>query len=1260
MKKVKRKTLLFMMFMAMCSPLALNAQTVLLSENFDNMTWGFSESYSADDWFAYNAGNSNNWSLNTYSNYANSGSNSAEYFYTQSNAANCYLVSAPFSVNAYTTELSVSLWQRVRNSNNAETFSVFFVKASDVPTAAAVASATRYSAIASASYTNNTFVKRSGSVTNAELAGQSVRVVVHCTSPAKRYALYIDDITVTETITTDPYIVLEPATATISYGFTQTLTATYHNVSGEPTITYSSSNTSVATVSGSGTTATVTGVAPGTATITATMTIDESDYTATCTIIVTEPSYCTPYYSNSDADYIYIAGFSTEDGETNISNTGTSLSSGGYFDYFNSHSASAEAGQTIGFTVTPGSLVPTMKYGMWIDWNQDYDFNDVGENVAIQNSGIQTNWTGIISIPITTLPGSYRVRIEGMYSGDVDLNPCVDGHNGEAEDYQLIVLQASSCPKPSNVQLSASDDIITVTWSGYSSSYNININGTVTNNVTSPYSFTGELSTTYTIILQANCEGNETSDWSNPKSITIDCLEEDKCAVSVTLTDYWGEASGYMYVADANTNTVLAEITLNNESETIQVYVCDGTELDFYYYAQGYYGYQNGYVITDPSGEVIAQHEGCEDPFQCSAPTDGVVASYTVNCPHDCITPSALQAVVTTGSTVQLRWTSNQESYNVKYRKVLFYEDFENGLPDTWTTIDNNSDGYDWYVDNNIEIAHGGTHIAASASYVYDNDVHNISPDNWLITPQVELNGTMSVWLRSALYWQPDNFAIYVSTNGNSVEDFNTILVAENTAGGEYTEYTADLSSYNGQAGYIAIRHFNSEGMRLLLDDFRIYDNDIQSATATSGSLTLNNLDSNSSYEWQVQGINQDCDGGTTEWSECAFFTTPMEYTLFIPGYENYDDPDGGYFLIASPVTVNPADVIDTYNQQRMIDGEFDLYYFDQSRDLEWINYKEGEGNFNPGFNLEPGKGYLYAHKTDGFFTLIGTPYSGNGVFELEYDSNATDFAGWNLLGNPYDYNVSVDKAFYIMNEQGTEIIIPDDENTPILPMQGFFVKATGEGQTVTFSEWVAPIVPLGLLAMNLSNSHGATIDRAIVRFDEGRQLPKFQLNKNHTKVFIPQEGTDYAIVNATEMGEMPVSFKAEKNGNYTLSFSNENVEFGYLHLIDNLTGTDIDLLANPSYSFEAKTYDYTSRFKLVFTTGSSTSSDTFAFYSNGELVINNEGNATLQVVDVMGRILKSESINGCSNISVNAAPGVYMIRLFNGNNTKTQKIVVK
>ena len=53
-----------------------------------------------------------------------------------------------------------------------------------------------------------------------------------------------------------------------------------------------------------------------------------------------------------------------------------------------------------------------------------------------------------------------------------------------------------------------------------------------------------------------------------------------------------------------------------------------------------------------------------------------------------------------------------------------------------------------------------------------------------------------------------------------------------------------------------------------------------------------------------------------------------------------------------------------------------------------------------------------------------------------------------------------------------------------------------------------------------------------------------------------------------------------------------------YLHLIDNMTGADVDLLSpegviagedpqspTPSYTFTAKTTDYESRFKLVFST---------------------------------------------------------------------------
>jgi hypothetical protein len=113
------------------------------------------------------------------------------------------------------------------------------------------------------------------------------------------------------------------------------------------------------------------------------------------------------------------------------------------------------------------------------------------------------------------------------------------------------------------------------------------------------------------------------------------------------------------------------------------------------------------------------------------------------------------------------------------------------------------------------------------------------------------------------------------------------------------------------------------------------------------------------------------------------------------------------------------------------------------------------------------------------------------------------------------------------------------------------------------------------------------------------------------------------------------------------------------------MTGADIDLLATPSYSFSAKTSDYASRFRLVFSAndenGASTGSATFAYYNGSEWVINNMGDATLQVVDVMGRVLSSETVSGNATLSTsNLSAGVYVMRLINGENVMTQKIVVR
>lgn len=154
------------------------AQETLLAEGFESITI-YDNTYRATDWYTYKANNGNNWTLESSD--GHNAPKCARYKWNNNRAADCYLVSSPFTVSANMTNLSVSLYENT-GGGFTENFEVFFVKASDVTTLGAVASATKYYAINSASYNNTTYAQKSGSNADAALKGQSVRVVVRCTS----------------------------------------------------------------------------------------------------------------------------------------------------------------------------------------------------------------------------------------------------------------------------------------------------------------------------------------------------------------------------------------------------------------------------------------------------------------------------------------------------------------------------------------------------------------------------------------------------------------------------------------------------------------------------------------------------------------------------------------------------------------------------------------------------------------------------------------------------------------------------------------------------------------------------------------------------------------------------------------------------------------------------------------------------------------------------------------------------------------------
>ena len=473
----------------------------------------------------------------------------------------------------------------------------------------------------------------------------------------------------------------------------------------------------------------------------------------------------------------------------------------------------------------------------------------------------------------------------------------------------------------------------------------------------------------------------------------------------------------------------------------------------------------------------------------------------------------------------------------------------------------------------------------------------------------------------------------------------------------EQTSNDIELGAFNGESirGSQRIGQYGSAGYYRAL--IQIYDNPDETNYEVTFKIynhdtgeELDNYDVTYQGEpYVVRWVASDAVGSNKHPVVLNFATTfTKPITAYTPNSKDH------YYLIASPlnVAVSPDDVTN------MTSNNFDLYYFDQGQEKEWINYKGNNGDFD----LEPGKGYLYANSQTIDLIFAGAPYNGDGQVSLVKDLNGNNgnsggFLGWNLVGNPFPQTAYIDRSFYRMNEGGTEL---ESSTGAINDMEGIFVIANENGETLTFNT-EAPAKGGEQLVVNLTQNRGTSIDRAIVGFNEGDVLPKFMLNENNTKLYIPQGNKDYAVVRSAGQGVLPLNFRAAKNGTYTLNIDTENVEMNYLHLIDNMTGMDVDLLQNPSYTFEATTRDYESRFKLVFASASTDSViDAFAFFSNGNWIINNDGKATLQIVDVNGHILCNEQINGSCSKSFEAAPGIYMLRLINGDNVKVQKVVIK
>ena len=388
---------------------------------------------------------------------------------------------------------------------------------------------------------------------------------------------------------------------------------------------------------------------------------------------------------------------------------------------------------------------------------------------------------------------------------------------------------------------------------------------------------------------------NTTKSQFSNKTDWIDVAESDKVfsgSVTMTSGDWTTITFDTPFAYDGTSNVVL--VTDDNtgswsNSPHMSCRVFDATNQALYYYddntdfnplspptSSG----SNNAVLSVKNQLIVTK----EVSNNCPLPTDVTVSGIT-----------SISAVVS--------WEGEADSYELLYGYdgTRYFYNFEDGTSQGWTVLKGNTG------DSPTNWMHVTDY--QRESYAFSSYGHNssdgfmlsesyisaassgggtaVTPDNYLVSPQVVLGGSITFWATDGNdSYGAEHFAVAVSTNGNTdVSDFTqvqewTLLEARRTnqtrtfTDGTWYEYTVDLSGFSG-LGYVAIRHFNCyDQWMICIDDIEIVGKEASWTTISNAvsPCTLTDLESGTAYVVKVKSV---CDeNNESAWSQEEDFTT--------------------------------------------------------------------------------------------------------------------------------------------------------------------------------------------------------------------------------------------------------------------------------------------------------------------------------------------------------------------------------------------------
>ncbi|RFN60441.1 T9SS C-terminal target domain-containing protein [Marixanthomonas ophiurae] len=148
------------------------------------------------------------------------------------------------------------------------------------------------------------------------------------------------------------------------------------------------------------------------------------------TTSVVQLDYCDSQGNNVSDEYI---------GQVEIGSIDNTSGSGNGYSDFTNLSTDLAKNSSATITVTPvwTGTVYSEGYSAWIDYNQDGDFTDSGEQVWTRAASTTTPISGTFTVPSSALSGNTRMRISMKYNGIP--SACEAFTYGEVEDYTVNI-----------------------------------------------------------------------------------------------------------------------------------------------------------------------------------------------------------------------------------------------------------------------------------------------------------------------------------------------------------------------------------------------------------------------------------------------------------------------------------------------------------------------------------------------------------------------------------------------------------------------------------------------------------------------------------------------------------------------------------------------------------------------------------------------------------------------------------------------------